>query len=485
MLIERESTPSEKAKEYTLTEKQSLVFMTDANEVFAGGAASGGKTFVNKMLAITVAEQVPGAQIAILRNTSKNLKKNYFQGNESIPSILYEKIKEKKVVVNYTDMIVTWVETGSVIHFMHAEHIETTIENLQGLELVLVIIDEASLIHKKIINHSKTRLRVGSLKIESDFWKARLPRLQLTSNPGGISHNYLKQRYINPSPPGTAFIDEFGKKLLFVPFGARENPHIDYEAYERELRSTDDPVKYAQLAEGDWDAGGATFFGDAFKRTKNVIPDFVVPEDWRIYRTYDQGYSSPFGFVILVRVKGQNTIKMADGTTRTFPNDSVIVYREWYGYNGKDMNVGLRWVHEDIADMMKIKEEEWGLAGRVRPGRADWKLWEGETKLHDTVYSKRGIRFVKADKAKGSRVAGALKMRKLMFAAHDEYLEKPALFFVDKCVHCIATIPELPTDPDNPDDVVTEGVPDHLYDAIRYEVASPTRQAFYGKVTGL
>ena len=154
-------------KKYELTPKQSLVFTTDANEVFAGGSASGGKTFCNKMLAISVAEQVPGAQIAVLRNTSKNLKKNYFQGSESIPSILYEHIKAKKVSINYSDMTVTWLETGSVIHFMHAEHVESTIENLQGIEFALIIIDEASLIHKDIINHSKTRLRIGSLKIDN------------------------------------------------------------------------------------------------------------------------------------------------------------------------------------------------------------------------------------------------------------------------------------------------------------------------------
>ena len=114
------------------------------------------------------------------------------------------------------------------------------------------------------------------------------------------------------------------------------------------------------------------------------------------------------------------------------------------------------------------------------------------------IYSPRGIRFIKADKSKGTRSSGALKMRRLMFAAHSRQVdnglweginpnevEEPALYFVDKCVHCISTIPELPTDPDNPDDVVTEGVPDHLYDAVRYEVATELKQGGYVKVVGL
>ena len=111
-------------KDIQLTPKQSQMILSTANEVAGGGSASGGKTFLNKVLAIMVAEQVPGAQIAILRNTSKNLSKNYFMGNESIPSILIEHLKQKTVTINYTDMVVKWVNTGSAIHFMHCENVE-------------------------------------------------------------------------------------------------------------------------------------------------------------------------------------------------------------------------------------------------------------------------------------------------------------------------------------------------------------------------
>ena len=471
-------------KEIKLTEKQTLMFTTTVNELAWGGAASGGKTYGNKILSISVAEQVPGAQIAILRNTSKNLKKNFFMGSGSIPDILEDHIKMGWVKINYSDMVVNWPETGSAIHFMHCEHVETAIENLQGLEFALIIFEEAALIHPDIIRHAKSRLRLGGLKIESNFWKERLPRLQLTSNPGGIAHQYIKEQFIDPAPPMQEFVDEYGKRKLFIPAFAKDNPHVDHESYDRELRSMGDPIKYKQLAEGDWSAGSATFFGDSFKRSKNVIPDFKLPEDWKVYRSYDPGYSSPFGYIITAKVKGQNTVKLNDGTEFYFPNDSVIVYREWYGYDGKDMNVGLRWTHDEIAETMKAKEDDWGLLGRVLPGRADWKIWDGELNVY-SEYEKRGIRFIKADKAKGSRVAGALKMRRMMFSAHEEPLEKPGLFFVDKCVHCISTISSLPTDPSNTDDVITEGVPDHLYDALRYQIMSEDKSISIVNVVGL
>ena len=471
-------------KEIKLTEKQTLMFTTTVNELAWGGAASGGKTFGNKVLSISVADQVPGAQIAILRNTSKNLKKNFFMGSGSIPDILEDYIKIGKVKINYSDMVVQWPDTGSAIHFMHCEHVETAIENLQGLEFALIIFEEAALIHPDIIRHAKSRLRLGGLKIENKFWAERLPRLQLTSNPGGIAHQYIKENFINPAPPMQEFVDEYGKRKLFIPAFARDNPHIDHESYDRELRSMGDPIKYKQLAEGDWDAGGATFFGDAFKRHKNVIPDFKVPEDWKLYRSYDPGYSSPFAYLITAKVKGQNTVEFADGSKRYFPNDSIIVYREWYGYDGKDMNTGIKWDHKDIAEAMRAKEEDWGILGRVQAGRADWKIWDGELNVYSD-YEKQGIRFIKADKAKGSRVAGALKMRRMMFAAHDEPPEQPGLYFVDKCICCIATIPSLPTDPSNPDDVVTENVPDHGYDALRYQIMSTERTMSIVNVVGL
>ncbi len=466
----------------TLTEKQSLVFQTTVDKLFWGGAASGGKTFVNKVLAVSVCMAVPHAQVAILRNTSKNLKKNYMMGSYSLPQILADNIKEKSVNINYSDMVVNF-SNGSAIHLMHAEHIPSTIENLQGLEFVLIIVDEAALIAAAIMNHCPSRLRLGSLKIEDPFWAERLPRLQLTSNPGGISHGYLKARYIDPAPEMTEFLDDAGTRCMFIPAFAKDNPHIDHEGYEKQLKSMGDDVKYAQLGEGDWNAGGAAFFSDAFKRDKNIIPDFDVPKSWRITRCYDPGFSSPFGYIIVVRVKGENHVEFKDGTKRYLPNDTIIVYREWYGYaGGKDMNKGARMLHDEIAPTMKAKEEDWGLAGRVKPGRADWKIWEGELNVYKE-YEKANVTFVKAEK-KNMRVPGALKMRSLMFAAHDELLEKSCLLFVDKCVHCISTIPDLPADPKNPDDVVTDGVPDHLYDALRYEVMSEVYKVGFMKVVG-
>ena len=45
--------------------------------------------------------------------------------------------------------------------------------------------------------------------------------------------------------------------------------------------------------------------------------------------------------------------------------------------------------------------------------------------------------------------------------------EKPGIFFFSTCIQCIRTIPTLPRDKQNPDDIDTKAE-DHLLDCILY-----------------
>lgn len=473
-------------KNIVLTEKQTQMFMSTANEIFAGGSASGGKTFANKIIAIAVAEQVPGAQIAIFRNTSKNLQKNYFMGSESMPSLLSDHIKAKKVAINYTEMVIKWLDTGSAIHFMHCEHVETAIENATGLEFVLCIFDEAGLIDSRVMDHLKSRLRLGSLKIENEFWRERLPRWSATSNPGGISHNYLKEKFILPAPPGTEFLDEYGKTRLFLPFGARENPHIDYDAYERELRSMGDPVKYARLALGDWDVGEGSFFESSFKRNKNTCKAFQIPKDWKIYRCFDHGRAAPFCVLWIAKVNGYNEVKTVDGQDLYFPNESFVVLDEWYGCTPKDRTRGIEWSPTEIAKGILQREEEFCYPSKVTPGSADNSIYSylTEKSVADEMAAV-GVRFITSDKSPGSRIRGWGIVKDLLKAAHvDGKIEKPCLMIVEHCVHLITDLSTIPTSKKTDDDLDTNGT-DHTLDTLRYGVTTPNQTLRVVKTTGL
>lgn len=467
-----------------LTEKQSLVITSDARYCGFGGQAGGGKSLTIRAFSIMLAMEIPNIQIYVIRKSLVQLRQGFMLGPTSYPILLQEFIKSGHVRINHSELKVTFWNGATIILKQLADaHDEAS---FLGLEVNYCFADEFTTMEERYLRAVVGRLRTGSLKVP-DKWKNKVPGATFCTNPGGPSHEFFKKWFLSKAPPMEIFEadEEFGGgKSIFIPCSLWENPHLDQEEYAKTLKAVGDPVRIRQLLYGDFDAGATSFFAGAFSREKNVIPDFPIPKSWEVYQSFDPGFSSPFGYVITAYVKGENTVQMSNGTERYFPNDSIIVYREWYGWNGKDNNVGLRLHPSEIAQEIKARIDAWGLSGRVRPGRADINLWNAETNAAQE-FEKHGIRFIKADKRPGSRIFGAQRMRKLMASASDEPLEKPALFFVEKCVKCIETIPTLEADESNPDDVVTDNVPDHLYDALRYQITTDKMKAGFVKTSGL
>ena len=88
--------------------------------------------------------------------------------------------------------------------------------------------------------------------------------------------------------------------------------------------------------------------------------------------------------------------------------------------------------------------------------------------------------FIAADKSKGSRKKGLELLRSYLLDAHDKIDEKTgditpseeAGFIVfENCKNTIRTLPSIPRDEHDPEDVNTES-PDHIYDVIRYKLSA-------------
>lgn len=467
-----------------LTEKQSLVITSEARFCGFGGQAGGGKSVTIRAFSIMLAMEIPNIQVYVIRKSLVQLRQGFMLGPTSYPVLLREFVDSGHVKINHSELKITFWNGSTIILKQLADaHDESS---FLGLEVNYCFADEFTTMDERFLRAVVGRIRTGSLEVP-DKWKHKVPGATFCTNPGGPSHEFFKKWFLSKAPPMTVFEadEEFGGgKSIFIPCSLWENPHLDQEEYAKTLKAVGDPLRIRQLLYGDFDAGASSFFAGAFSRERNVISDFDIPKSWAIHRSFDPGFSSPFGYVLTTRVKGENTVTLSDGTEKYFPNGSIIVYREYYGWNGKDNNVGLRMPPGEIALEIKAREEAWGVSGRVKPGRADVNLWNAETNAAQEM-EKYGIRFIKADKRPGSRIFGAQRMRKMMSAAADIPVEYPALFFVDKCVKCIETIPTLECDPKNPDDVVTENVPDHLYDALRYEVATDVPKAGIVKTIGL
>ena len=121
------------------------------------------------------------------------------------------------------------------------------------------------------------------------------------------------------------------------------------------------------------------------------------------------------------------------------------------------------------------REKEMKLIGKVRPGPADAAMWAAENGvcIADDI-ARGGASFIPSDKSSGSRKAGAEMMRKYMQASLENPKESPGMYVFETCRQFIRTVPVLPRDEDNPDDVDSDAE-DHCYDESRYYLMTPER----------
>lgn len=204
--------------------------------VLYGGARGGGKTEASLIGALQYVS-VPQWKAGIFRLTYPDL---------AVPGAIMDRaidwLKDNKILDdagiaphwNSSDKIFTF-PSGAKIMFGHVQH-EKHVEKYQGSEFHLLILDEAVQFTEKKI----TALKGSNRKQFND----PLPlRIWFTGNPGGISHEYFKVRFIDGL---SHFIDS---KYL-------DNPYLAHEAYEavfEEIRDSD-PILYRQWKLGDWNA---------------------------------------------------------------------------------------------------------------------------------------------------------------------------------------------------------------------------------------
>jgi hypothetical protein len=306
-----------------------------------------------------------------------------------------------------------------------------------------------------------------------------------TTNPYGPGHNWVKRDFIDVAPYGVESVKEFEvfnpktkreetiRRTQIALFGSfRENPYLSPEYIAGLYEETDENIIKAWV-HGDWDivAGGA--LDDKWRRHVHVIPRFKVPEDWYIDRAFDWGSSHPFSVGWFVEANGEE-IKLENGLTLCPARGTIIQIAEWYGTKGIGTNAGLKLSAKDVADGIKEREIELIKGGWISkqpsPGPADNQIKNVTERETDTIAKKmadRGIRWEDSDKAKGTRKQGLQLMRDRLEASLTG--EGPGLLFTSNCTASISTIPVLPRDDKDPDDVDTDAE-DHVYDMVRYRL---------------
>lgn len=146
-------------------------------------------------------------------------------------------------------------------------------------------------------------------------------------------------------------------------------------------------------------------------------------------------------------------------------------------------------LEKDIAQGVIEREKELlrhhGLSQKsILAGAADSSIFDEENgQSYAKEHKKYGVIWKKADKKPGSRIAGWRKIRELLLSSLESRMEEPGLFIFSNCVEWIRTVPTLPRDPKNIDDVDTNAE-DHAGDETRYMVRYKAKIGKMGTIGG-
>jgi Phage terminase large subunit len=452
---------------YTPQPRQKLLHGTDAQQILYGGSAGGGKSFSVRWDGIDFAVNLPGFQGVIFRRTGPQLEKNHIKFVRSDARKLGAEWNETRKTLHWPN--------GSEIAFKHIEH-EKDVEDIQGWEIHWSGIDEAGQMTEHQLEYIKSRMRISEdlrkawVEQGKGAWAAKLPRYVMSANPGGVSHHYLKERYIDPHPPETVFCDPYsrddtdpddkGSTTIFIPASIADNKYLGKE-YRRQFAGMADWQR-KMLRDGDWNVVAGAFF-DCWSPA-NIVPSFKVPAHWTRFRSMDWGFATPFS-VGWWAVSDGGPVTLSNGESRTFPEGCLVRYREWYGC-GEKRNSGLRMDGFDVGRGIRERESrplEFGHREYedIRYSVADPSMWKADSGPSQAEKLSRAKCFFR--RADNQRISGWQQMY--------SRIQDRMLVVFDTCHHFIRTIPVMERDTNDFEDLLKRGE-DHIADECRYACMS-------------
>ena len=136
-------------------------------------------------------------------------------------------------------------------------------------------------------------------------------QIKSSTNPGNAGHGWVKERFIDPAPPGEV-IKEGGRTRVFIPARVSDNTFLmdNDPEYVKRLENLPENERKALLY-GEWDIFEGQFFAE-FSREKHVIDPFDIPAYYKKFASLDYGLDMTACLLYAVSDTGE-----------------VIVYREF------------------------------------------------------------------------------------------------------------------------------------------------------------
>ena len=421
-------------------------------EVLYGGAAGGGKSDALLMEALRQVH-IPHYRALILRKTYPQLtelidRSRYYYGT-AFPRAKYHGTEH------------CWTfPSGAKIYFGSMQHAKDRV-NYQGKQYDYIAFDELTHFTWEEYSYLFSRNRPSG--------PGTMVYIRAATNPGGIGHGWVKDRFVTAAPPMTPITDE---TQVMGPDGKvqtmrRSRVFVPATVYDNQKLLDNDPEYLASLAMlpeaernallyGSWDS----FDGQVFREWRNdpdhyedrvwthVINPFRVPGHWRIYRGFDFGYAKPFSV----------------GWYAVDEDRRIYRIKEYYGCTG-DPNTGVQMSPVEIAEQIhKIESEDEMLKGRTIIGVADPSIFDESRGESIARMMERHPNYVYWHGGDNTRIAGKMQYHYRLAFDHNGI---PMFQVFHTCKHFIRTIPSLVYDEKHVEDIDTDQE-DHIYDECRY-----------------
>jgi hypothetical protein len=438
-----------------LQHKQALAMGAPASEILYGGAAGGGKSHLLRAAANMFCCGVPGLQCVLFRRTYPDLVNNHLRGPTSFHQMLAPLVNSGHVEIVAKE-IRFW--NGSRIALSHLQH-SSDVYNWQGAEIHLLLFDELTHFTDFEYRYLRGRCRLGGLKLPANYL-GRFPRIISGSNPGGLGHNWVKKTFVKPGAYNVyrSHKDEGGMLRTYIPARLEDNPAMTTNDpdYEQRLEGLGDKVLVRAMREGDWDIVAGSMFGDTWRHPLHTCDPFPIPDHWDLWRGGDDGYAAPTAIYWFTQDPQTKTVYVIDE-----------VYRA-------------RMLPDEVAERVKTKEkniQQITHYGDLTTNKRDLSgIYDSaafaDTGQQDAIprglqMNKLGLKWKPCEKWPGSRVARVQNLHAMLARNKLDPKGKPRLRFFRNCKHAIETIPTLPRDPDNIEDVDTDAE-DHAFDGVTY-----------------
>lgn len=421
----------------SITKKQQQFINSEAFETLFGGAAGGGKSYGQLVDGLLYALEYKKSKQIIFRSTFADLEKSLIRVSLEIYPLS---------IADYNSSKHTWkFNNGSIIDFGYIQY-EKDVYQYQSAEYDVIRFDELTHFTEFMYTYMISRCRGAN-----PYPK----RIKSSTNPGGVGHSWVKERFIDIGEPNTIHTCklETGEEVTrtFIPSLVTDNKFmLEYDPdYIKRLDALPEKERKA-LKYGDWDIYDGMFFPE-FKRRIHVIEPFQIPEHWNRYIAMDYGLDMFAVLFIAIDTKGR-----------------AYVYNEIH-----KSNLIVSEARQTLKSIMRHYKYKYIYAPPDL-----WNRNRDTGKSTAELFYEGGIDLTKAS---NNRIAGWLnvkewlKVRKVRDEQTGELYEDSDLKIFSNCINLIKYLPQLQHDEKEPNDVATEPhEPTHITDALRYFCVSRT-----------